>query len=673
MSVLLTFTFFNVSVAKAGVSNIPYETYSFGLKGELVSTATAYEGTFILNDGFKNPSDLYIFSEEINGEKFDLIYIADTDNKRIYEYNPQTQTGREIGIGVLESPTGVFVDRNKDIYVADSKHNKIFWFNDAGDLVKEYGRPDEALFGDDAPYLPLKVIVDARKNLYVVSSEGTNGIIQMDVNGDFLGYYGVNKVYYNFSLFLNRLIMSKEERENSEKQGPKATTNIAIDQSGLVYTVIDEIESSIKKLNIEGNNVLTGRSFNDQYYQDIFVGQDGMIYAVSNNFNAKAVVSVHDNQGNLIFVFGERKQGSLRIGEFGNPVGIATDSNGDIWILDQNDGNVQVFTKTEFASMVMSAINYYNDGKYDESKALFQEVVRQNAMFSLAHSSLGKLYQRDNEFELALESYRIANNKFGYSEVFWELRDQWIADNLIYMLALGAVSFVAYLIFKHQKENIKGYHFVKEKINELKNKKFYFELKLLRKILKDPLDVVYEIKFRQSVRIRTAAIFYVIFIFLNIITNYFIKGYLFRGDTDNIVLTFEILKWFLPLFLLGIANHLMNSLQSGEAFYRDLFIGIIYAMAPILLFKLPLDLISNVLTYNEAFIFQLAYLVIYAWTVINVVVVIKELNNYKASQLIINLVLTVFSMLIMIVLYLVINVLTTQLISFIQGILQEVF
>jgi len=652
--------------ASVRATNMPYQTYSFGLKGDLVITATAYEGTYILNDGFKTPQDIYIDSE-------DNVYIADTGNKRIYKFNPDTEITQEIGVGILESPTGIFVDKEFDIYVADTKLNQVLWFNKTGALIKTYDRPDEPLFGEDTFYRPRKVLVDARKNVYVITEGGSNGIIQMDVNGDFLGYYGVNQVQLSLSLYFRRSLMSEEERSKISLI-PKPTSNFAIDNKGLLYTIINnEYEMPLKKLNIEGNNVLTGYSLHDPYFTDIFVDDNGMIYTISNNDEAKAIISVHDSYGNLIFVFGDKTPGSLKIGKFDDPQGIATDKNGDIWVLDSTAGNVQVFTKTEFANMVLSAIIAYEKGDYEKAQTLFLEVVRHNAMFGLAHSNLGKLYQKDNQYDLALESYKIANNKMGYSEVYWELRDQWIANNLLNLILLLIGIYALILLFKKYKNNFIFYQKFKIKIKAYKEKPLFKELSLLKRILRDPLDVVYEIKFRQSVRLRTASMLYVVFIFLNIICDFYIKGFLFKGFNDNIVLSYEILKWFIPLILLGIANHLINSLQSGEGFYRDLYIGIIYALSPILLFKLPIDIISNVLTFNESFIYRLAYLIMYGWSVVNVIIVIKEINNYKVKQLIVNLILTIFTMLIMIILYLVINVLLSQLLLFIEGILQEVF
>lgn len=651
----------------ASITDIPYQTYSIGLYGELVNTATAYEGTFILNAGFNNPQDIYI-------DKDDIVYIADTGNGRIYVYNPFTGEEKIIGKGILQSPTGVFVDKQKDIYVADAKLDKVYWFNQDGELIKEYGRPTEAFFGKTAVYQPRKVVVNDNKDVYIISESGNNGIILLNKDGEFLGYYGTNKVNLSLRLFIRRMFMSEKQRQQYAALKPNPSHNLAIDHKGIIYTITkSKNEEPLKKLNIEGNNILNGYYIISDSYQDIFIDNKGLIYVVCDDAEVPAAVSVLDRDGFLIFAFGKKQPGSLKIGQFESPSGIAVDSNGDIWVLDKTGNNVQVFTKTEFTNLVLTAIDYHNNSQYDKSAALFKEVIRQNAMFALAHSSLGKAYEREGDLEKALESYRIANDREGYSSVFWEIRDNWIADNLLITLGIIGVVWLALYFLNKYKHLIKGYSVIQTKIDKFKTTQVYHEMMLMRRVLRNPYDVVYEIKYRQSVRIRTALVLYVVFIFYNIITSHFVLGYLFRSLSRDIILSYEIMKILLPLVLIGISNHLINSLQNGEGFYRDIFIGIIYACAPIFIFKLPLDLLSNVLTYNELFLIQLGYIIMYGWTGVNIILMIKEINNYKPGQLIINLILTAFTMLMIIIIYLVLNVLTTQAWSFFEGLFKEVF
>ncbi|HCZ23685.1 MAG TPA: hypothetical protein DHV05_02345, partial [Acholeplasmataceae bacterium] len=197
------------------------------------------------------------------------------------------------------------------------------------------------------------------------------------------------------------------------------------------------------------------------------------------------------------------------------------------------------------------------------------------------------------------------------------------------------------------------------------------EVKLMLNIIKHPIDTIYFIKFKQKIRIRTAFVMYILFILMNILSNYYIKGYLFRSDVNDMVFFFEILKWSVPLLLFGLGNYLMSTLQNGEAFYRDIFIGVMVVFIPMFLFKIPLDILSNFLTYNEAFLYDFGYLLMVGWSVLLLLIMIMELNNFKIRELVVNLLLTFFIMIIMIVLYLIVSILSQQLFDFIIGLIKE--
>ena len=102
---------------------------------------------------------------------------------------------------------------------------------------------------------------------------------------------------------------------------------------------------------------------------------------------------------------------------------------------------------------------------------------------------------------------------------------------------------------------------------------FVQELKYLLKILKKPADVFYDIKYGLKVRQRTAWVVFLLFIIINIIGDYFIRGYLFRTvDATDVNFAFELLRWGLIILLCVIGNFLISTLQSGEGFFRDIFI-----------------------------------------------------------------------------------------------------
>ena len=234
-------------------------------------------------------------------------------------------------------------------------------------------------------------------------------------------------------------------------------------------------------------------------------------------------------------------------------------------------------------------------------------------------------------------------------------------------MAIVIVLLVLLSVFKVRKRIIKlaGWDFtpIKEKIT---NNSYYKEFAYLPKMLRKPNDVLYDIRFS------TAAIFFVLFIIINIACDTAITGYIFRTQLDSQVnLGFELLKWGVIILLIIVGNFLVSSLQKGEGFFRDTFIGVIVAFAPILIFKLPLSIISNALTYNEAYIFNLIEIILWVWSIFNVILTFKNVHNYNLGELIVNIVLTLVAVIILVFLFLMVYILFMQFYDFVLGLIKE--
>ena len=191
-------------------------------------------------------------------------------------------------------------------------------------------------------------------------------------------------------------------------------------------------------------------------------------------------------------------------------------------------------------------------------------------------------------------------------------------------------------------------------------------------MLKKPNDTVYDIKFLQKIRFSTALILFAVFILLNILCDTTITAYIFRTQLDSQVnFAFELLKWGLIIILIVIGNFLVSSLQKGEGFFRDIFIGIIFAFAPIFIFKLPLSIVSNVMTYHESYIFEMINMAMWAWSIFNVILVIKSVHNYSVKELIVNIVLTALAVIILVFLFLMVYILFMQFYDFVASLIKE--
>jgi len=649
----------------SNISNTPYETKIIGLDGNLVNSSIAYDGVFVIAPGFSKPTDLVIDSN-------DNIYITDELNKEAYKYSIKDNTMQSFGNGILEGPTGICLDQDDNIYIADYAAKDIKKFNTNLEYEKSFTRPTEALFGSDQLFRPIKVSVDLAGNLYVISEGNANGIIRITPTNEFSGYFGANKVDVSFDLLLKRAFLSAEDRETYASLKPRPTTNIFVDDRNITYSVIEGEEgASLKEYNVNGNNILSGNPFFSSTYQDITVDKNGFIYTVDTS--NVGVISVLDSNGDLLFKFGNTKSNSISMGQFDKAVGISVDNSGNIWVLDEGSNTLQAFKKTEFTSLVFSAKNYYDDGDYLKAKETYLQIIKENSSFVNAYIGLGQIAMRNQEYSEALEYFKIANFKSGYSEAYWELRDEFVGRNLI-VIVLIIVLLVVIRVFHLFSKLKKALPIKIKEINKkIKENKLTKELLCLKNVLRHPYDTFFDIKYHQNIRVSTGIFLFVLFVVLSIINNDFVLGYLFKkSSSGELSLGFEILRYGLILILFVIANNLISTLQNGEGFFRDIFIGTMISLAPIFLFQLPLCVITNFLTYNESFIYSIGITVLYLWSILNLLIMIKFIHNYTVKELIANILLTIFTMVILIFIYLIVYILFMQLIDFINGIIKEV-
>jgi len=142
--------------------------------------------------GLNAPEDMFI-------DKDNVMFIADTGNMRIVKYDIATDTIiEEFTHEEFQAPKGICVTENGDVYIADSKAKTLFVFDKNWNLIRKIGRPDVPAYGE-TPFEPSKVAADENGNIYLVGEGVYSGVIQLSEEGEFLGFFAVNKA--NLSLF----------------------------------------------------------------------------------------------------------------------------------------------------------------------------------------------------------------------------------------------------------------------------------------------------------------------------------------------------------------------------------------------------------------------------------------------------------------------------------------
>lgn len=652
----------------------PYETFTLGPDTSLVPTQTAFMPSSSISlaadevyGGLNNPEDMAYDSNT------QLVYFADTGNKRVVVTDLSGGVQAVVGEGVLSQPTGLALG-NGYLFVCDKTNKLIYIYDDETyELVQTIDRPSNPLVGANTPYVPTKIAVDSRGNMYVVSEGCVSGLMQINMEGEFVGYIGANETTASLVSILQNLFFSEEQR-NTFLSTPRSPTNVAIDGRGLVYTVTNSANSNaIKKLNTLGNSIMSpSYNFSDSYAVSIDGSEN--IYTIQTD----GYITIFDSEGNLLFRFGG-SDSYERFGSLSNPVAVCTLDDGRVMVLDKNYAMAIVYARTEFAELVFSAVDYYKDGLYVDGEPLWNEVLRYNSNFILAYKALARANMKKGNYTVALTQFEYAEDRDGYSEAYWQIRNEWLENNLVWVLcvilAIAAVV-VAVKIIDRKKPRVFARvkaAFAKIGSAHVKNIYFFREIKHARRFMRATQDAVYEVKYHNAASVWTAALLFVWFVVLQILS-VVCTGYLFNSATVYNTNGWSVVLVTTGIFLLlVICNYFVSTVTDGEGKLKYCFISFVYALSPYLVMALPVFLLSNFLTYNESIVYYFCLILMYGWSVICIFRAVMELHDYSFFKTCKNLLLTVFAFAMALLFAIVLRMLFAQLFGYIGAIFEEVF
>lgn len=640
----------------------PYTTWAMGPGGRLYFTQDAYTPLNEIDLPLNGPEDMMIAPDG-------ALYIADTGNGRILRLDSDFAITADLGRGLLQSPTGVFVDAEGVIYVADAGKNAIVILDKDGQLIKEFGRPSEPLFGKNREFLPRKVAVDARKNLYIISEGSVNGLVMMNTNGNFIGYFGANSAEMSLKMILQRLFLTREQLEQFIKNEAASPSNVAIDAQSLVYTATAGTarDRSLRRFTIAGKNLFES-VYGSSTFRDIHVSPSGLLLGV----DADGRIYEYDLNGTLLFVFGAKDRGDQRLGTLANPTAI--ERRGDtLLVLDKEKNAIVTYQSTAFARTVHEGVRLYMDGFYVESKPYFEQVLTYNGLFIMAYQGIADAWYKQGNYARALDAYRYAEDRNGYSETFWEMRNLVLQRHLGNAMLAVLGLWVAGGVFSRLERRRGWLEPLRAWARGLTRYRLVDDFVFMFRFIKQPADSFYYIKKNQRGSLTFAFIIYAWVVAVRIISLY-VTGFAFSPYPSPawIPVESELVNITLLLVLWNVANYLVSTISDGEGRFQHVIIGSAYSLFPYALFTLPIALLSNVLTLNEIFIYTFSVQLVLAWTGIMLVIMVKEVHNYSFSETVRNILTTLFTIGMFLLTGYILYVLFNQLIEFILAIVQEV-
>lgn len=685
------------TVTAAEVSAVPYNTYAYWEKGNKREAVEIREVFEVVNkiDGYDLGIEAFSMPTDIDCDKDGNLYILDSDNGRVVVVDSQMkllrvikapqQNGEEINfIGA----NGIYLKDDNTIYIADTNGQRIVVLNPDGTLKQLIGLPEASVIPDDFNYAPIKVLTDSRDYIYVLSSGSYYGALVYSDQGEFLGFYGANSVKTSvvdiFGKLWDRLTQTEAKRANSQQKLPYQFISMDMDENDFIYTLTGLTDSiwdvgtgQIRRLNPAGINIYKDSegngsdtiNFADESdyrnemghpimtsFKKLCVDDDGFIYAIDSTYGH---IFVYDNKCNSFAVFGGGFSAGTQDGTFIRPESVAV--YGDmLYVLDSNGASVTSFKLTEYGKLYKEAQKLTLDGKYNNSVALWEEVLKQDKNNLLAYRGLAKAALLNEDYDAAIKYSKIGFSQADYAIAFEQIRGNYISKNVWWMLIIGAALIGAitwYLIKSRNSEKKLSTNSVVFALNSLIH----------------PFDTFYRLKNKGEGSVLVAVGALVLFYISKVLCD-ISSGFTFEIFEPAEYNSLETLLGTIGVALLFvIVNWGVCVLAEGKGKLKEIFIVTCFALIPEILSSVLYLALTNILIPEEAAILTVITVVCHILAAIVLCVGIMAIHEYDFFKFLTTTILTILGMLLVVFIIFMLFILFQQLFDFIGSIFTEIF
>lgn len=473
-------TFAIISLLFSLPINFSIVRYNYSYYGDVIHSAPGlhfaqyFNGTTLGGVAFQNPEDLVIFEDNIyiiTSGSNSLVIVDDRfqlkSSTTSFDLSPEyaqelIDNGEAVLPLTLNKPMGLDVTHT-GIYIADTGNKRIVKLNSNLRVVDVFFEIDDLTF-ETYEFEPLKITTDSTGRMYVVAKEIYEGIIELDTDGSFNRYTGVNPITLSPLDIFTRALMTEEQISKLRRFLPTTFTNVTMSDKNFIYATSlpseNNSDNMIQLINTKGVDVLIRNGYHvpkgdiefvvgmNNYVidgpstlTDVAIYKDG-IYTVLDKKRSR--LFTYDSEGNLLYINGETGQQADRFSE-GVALGYLNDN---LLVLDKSLSTVVVYQHTEFGTKVNEAIAYHEKGEFESAASVWEEVLVLNTNYEVAYNGIGKFYLRNGDYEKAMEYFNYGHDKYYYSKAFKSYRNQIIKDNFGWILATVILIPVGFIVVK---------------------------------------------------------------------------------------------------------------------------------------------------------------------------------------------------------------------------------
>lgn len=667
-------------------SDTAYYSYEYNGFDELSSAPDGYiaKNTIYLSDIGENNSQSAFSDIYFDGK---YIYVLDAGTSRILILNQDFTLhsiidSNEIDVGEYSDTdicflgaSGIFVEEDGSILICDTDRERVLIIHNKV-LTGIIHRPDTTALSDQIKF-DVKKAVKAGDNYYVTAESVVSGTLVFNEELEFVRFFGSNNVAITGEVLLHALqsfYMSDAQIAARRKFAASKITSVDVDKNGFIVVVSSDPTltvdgSAVRCLNYKGDDITSNKKkdrFGDREitqttantFTDVSVDDDNFYVLLDEKYGR---VFVYSEEGILVSQFGGI--GSA-MGMFSKPVSVeAMDQT--VLVLDAKDNAISVFEPTEYSRIKRELLTIIDTGNYDRISILSNDLLKYNTNCQYAYYAKGFVAENKGLYKNAMEYYEKANDRESYAQAFKLYRTQIIKKN--FLLVFLVVLIIVFCVIAVSVFLSKGLHKKEGEIYSPLERGKGFPIYCLF----HPADGFSQIKQRNVLSKLWLGGIIVAWCWISVV-RYFLMGYMHNQNrAQDFNLLIELTKTLGILALFVISNWAICTLIDGKGKPKEIVYTVVYSLIPyviVLIISLPLSLI---LTSEEAVLMTMLMTVGKLWTAMVLFVGLLTIHEYSVGKAVFSIFLTVVGMAILLLLIIMFCTLITQVVTFVQSLIQE--
>ena len=183
--------------------------------------------------------------------------------------------------------------------------------------------------------------------------------------------------------------------------------------------------------------------------------------------------------------------------------------------------------------------------------------------------------------------------------------------------------------------------------------RYLASIKYAKHVLFHPFDGFWDLTHEKRGTLSAATTFLALFLITRVVQLLFTNFQFITTPLQYINVYEQCASLLIPFLVLCLSNWCLSTLFDGKGHLRDIYMAMCYALVPYILIQLPLIVVSNMISFDEAAYYNVLMSISIIWSCFLAFVGLMQVHDYGPGKTLIFLFATIFGALVILFLVLV--------------------